>query len=92
MKKKDEKIIEKPAPVRINPEADRGLSTAQVAQRTADGFNNKPVASPSKSTKDIISENAFTYFNFIFFILAVLLALTGSYRDMTFLPIIVANT
>lgn len=92
MKKKDEKIIEKPAPVRLNPDADKGLSPSQVAQRTADGFSNKPVASPSKSTKDIISENVFTYFNFIFFILAVLLAITGSYRDMTFLPIIIANT
>ncbi|MDE5557292.1 MAG: HAD-IC family P-type ATPase [Ruminococcus sp.] len=92
MKKKDEKIIEKPMPVRINPSADKGLSPSQVAQRTADGFNNKPVASPSKSAKDIILENVFTYFNFIFFILAVLLAITGSYRDMTFLPIIVANT
>lgn len=92
MKKKDEKIIEKPTPVRINPTADMGLTPSQVAQRTADGFNNKPVASPSKSVKDIISENVFTYFNFIFFILAVLLAITGSYRDMTFMPIIVANT
>lgn len=92
MKKKEEKITEKPVAARINPPVERGLSAAQVAQRTADGFSNKPVESPSKTTKEIISENVFTYFNFIFLILAVLLAVTGSYRDMTFLPIIVANT
>ncbi|MCM1358263.1 MAG: hypothetical protein NC205_06680, partial [Prevotella sp.] len=92
MKKKDEKVTENPVAVRINPPVDKGLSAAQVAQRTADGFYNKPVESPSKTIKEIISENVFTYFNFIFLILAVLLAITGSYRDMTFMPIIIANT
>ncbi|MCM1506807.1 MAG: HAD-IC family P-type ATPase [Ruminococcus flavefaciens] len=84
--------IEKPAPVRINAPADRGLTPEQVSQRIADGYDNKPVESPSKSTKEIISENVFTYFNFIFFILACLLVFVGSYRDMTFIPIIIANT
>ncbi|MDE6832984.1 MAG: HAD-IC family P-type ATPase [Ruminococcus sp.] len=92
MKRKDEQIIEKPVAVRINPPVDTGLSTGQVTQRMADGFYNKPVESPSKTIKEIISENVFTYFNFIFLILAVLLAVTGSYRDMTFMPIIIANT
>jgi cation-transporting ATPase E len=42
--------------------------------------------------KEIVSSNVFTYFNFIFFILAVLLLIAGSFRDLTFLPIIIANT
>ncbi|MDE6797844.1 MAG: HAD-IC family P-type ATPase [Ruminococcus sp.] len=92
MKRKDEQIIEKPVAVRINPPVDTGLSTGQVAQRMADGFYNKPVESPSKTIKEIIYENVFTYFNFIFLILAILLAVNGSYRDMTFMPIIIANT
>ncbi|MDE5834968.1 MAG: hypothetical protein K2H26_05560, partial [Ruminococcus sp.] len=70
----------KPAPVRINAPADNGLSQEQVSQRMAEGFDNKPVESPSKSVKEIISENVFTYFNFIFFILACLLVFVGSYR------------
>lgn len=82
----------KSAPVRINAPADMGLTPEQVSQRLTDGFDNKPVESPSKSVKEIISENVFTYFNFIFFILACLLVFVGSYRDMTFIPIIVANT
>lgn len=89
---KKSEIPIKPAPVRINAPADTGLTPEQVSQRIADGFDNKPVESPSKSTKEIISENVFTYFNFIFFILACLLVFVGSYRDMTFIPIIVANT
>ncbi|MDE6036569.1 MAG: HAD-IC family P-type ATPase [Ruminococcus sp.] len=92
MKRKDEQIIEKPVAVRIDTPVDTGLSTGQVAQRMAEGFYNKPVESPSKTIKEIVSENVFTYFNFIFLILAILLAVTGSYRDMTFMPIIIANT
>ncbi len=91
MTKKTEKII-KPDPVRINAPADKGLTPEQVSQRLADGLDNKPVESPSKSVKEIISENVFTYFNFIFFILGCLLVFVGSYRDMTFIPIIIANT
>ena len=60
MTKKTEKII-KPDPVRINAPADKGLTPEQVSQRLADGLDNKPVESPSKSVKEIISENVFTY-------------------------------
>lgn len=91
MGKKNEKII-KPDPIRINAPADIGLMPEQVSQRLDEGLDNKPVESPSKSIKEIISENVFTYFNFIFFILACLLIFVGSYRDMTFIPIIIANT
>lgn len=33
-----------------------------------------------------------TYFNLVFAIIAVLLILVGSFRDLTFLPIIIGNT
>ena len=42
--------------------------------------------------EEIIQENVFTYFNLIFLVLAVLLCLVGSFRDLTFLPVIVLNT
>ena len=48
--------------------------------------------SASKSKKEIICSNIFTYFNLIFFIIAVLLIVVGSFRDLTFLPVIIANT
>ena len=56
------------------------------------GWTNQPVDPPSKTTKEIIRENVFTYFNLIFLVLAVLLCLVGSFRDLTFLPVIVLNT
>lgn len=40
----------------------------------------------------IISKNVFTYFNAIFFGIAILLIIAGSYKNLTFLPIVIANT
>lgn len=56
------------------------------------GWTNRAVESASKTTKEIIHENVFTYFNLIFAVLAVLLCIAGSFRDLTFLPVILANT
>jgi len=39
----------------------------------------------------IIFRNVFTYFNLIFAVLAVLLILAGSFKSLTFLPVVVAN-
>ena len=47
--------------------------------------------SPTKSDKQIIRENIFTYFNLIFVVLAVCLLLVGDWKDMTFLLIVAAN-
>ena len=56
------------------------------------GWSNAPVDSPSKTTKEIIISNVFTYFNLIFLVIAVLLLLVGAFRDLTFLPVINCNT
>ncbi|MBR4010500.1 MAG: HAD-IC family P-type ATPase [Clostridiales bacterium] len=40
----------------------------------------------------IIFHNVFTYFNLVFAVIAVLLVIARSYRDLAFLPIIIANT
>lgn len=55
-------------------------------------MDEQGVEPPSKTTKEIVHENVFTYFNLIFVVLAVLLCLVGSFRDLTFLPVIIANT
>ncbi|WP_028264406.1 HAD-IC family P-type ATPase [Atopobium fossor] len=41
--------------------------------------------------KDIVINNVFTYFNAIFAVIAVLLIFAGSYRSLTFLPVVIAN-
>ena len=75
----------------ITPDAHTGLSSSQVHERMTNGYDNAPVSPPSKSFKEIVFSNVFTYFNLIFAIIAFLLILVGSFRDLTFLPIIIAN-
>ena len=77
---------------RYNPEYKKGLTSQQVQEHRLHGWINRSVEPPSKTTKEIIHENVFTYFNLIFAILAVLLILVGAFRDLTFLPVIIANT
>lgn len=43
------------------------------------------------SIKKIVIKNVCTYFNAIFLILALLLIATGNFRNLTFLPVIIAN-
>ncbi|MCR5729657.1 MAG: HAD-IC family P-type ATPase [Ruminococcus sp.] len=77
---------------RIRADIDTGLTSEQVAQRKDEGMDNKPVESPSKTAKEIVTDNVFTYFNMLFAVLSILLIAVGSYRDLTFMPIIIANT
>lgn len=79
-------------PDRIKADPDLGLTSEQAAERRSAGLHNSPPASPSKSAWDIIAENVFTYFNFIFLILGLLIIYAGTFRDITFMPIIIANT
>ena len=76
---------------RIKADFDTGLTSEQVRQRFDEGLDNQPVEAPSKTVKEILYDNIFTYFNLIFVILSVLLILVGSYRDLTFMPVIIAN-
>ena len=69
-----------------------GLTEAEVKDRRQRGLDNREVEAPSKSVRQIVASNVLTYFNLVFLIIAILLILVGSYRDLTFLPIIIANT
>lgn len=71
---------------------DKGLTTTQVGEQIEAGLINEACASTTKTTKEIIKSNCFTYFNLIFTVLAVLLIIVGSFRDLTFLPIIIINS
>lgn len=69
-----------------------GLCGAEVQLRQKNGLANLPVESPTKNEKQIIQENILTFFNLIFIVLAVCLALVGAWGDMLFLGIAVTNT
>lgn len=84
---------EERAPItRYEPDYREGLSARQVKEHAAAGYRNVSVEPPAQTVKEIIHENVFTYFNLIFAVLAVLLCLVGSFRNLTFLPVIIANT
>ena len=77
---------------RIETDPVVGLQKQQILQRQEEGLTNKNVSSATKTTSDIIKENVFTYFNGIFLVLAILLIMVGSFRDLTFLIVIIANS
>ncbi len=69
-----------------------GLSAEQVRQREQAGLCNITPPSNTKSEKQIVKENCFTFFNLIFIVLAVALAIVGSFKNMTFLVVCICNT
>lgn len=77
---------------RIAADPQSGLSAEQVKRRFAQGENNYKVESSTLSVSEIVRSNICTYFNLVFAVIAVLLAIVGAWSDMLFLPIIVANT
>ena len=71
----------------------RGLSLEEVRERKRAGLVNSAVIVPSKSLKEIILSNTFTYFNMVFLILAILLIIVKSpIRELTFLGVVFANS
>lgn len=77
---------------RVQADPGIGLSAEQVKERFACHADNYKVESSTMSVSDIVKSNVFTYFNLVFAVIAVLLSIVGAWRDMLFLPIIVANT
>ncbi|MGN0106156.1 MAG: HAD-IC family P-type ATPase [Hominilimicola sp.] len=77
---------------RFNPNPEFGLSAEQVKQRIREGYINETSDSDCRTVGKIIRSNVFTYFNFIFFILAVVLLIERSYNNLTFLGVVIINT
>ncbi|MBE5891341.1 MAG: HAD family hydrolase [Lachnospiraceae bacterium] len=77
---------------RVNPHPYQGLNQEQVKARFHANAYNKKVESATKSAKDIVVSNVCTYFNAVFLILGVLLAIVQAYKNMLFLGVIIANT
>ncbi|MFL0552629.1 cation-translocating P-type ATPase [Enterococcus hirae] len=77
---------------RYAPDYREGLTDEQVAERVHAQATNETIDPSFKTNKQIFLQNIFTYFNLIFIVLAVLLCLVSSYKNLTFLPVILANT
>jgi cation-transporting ATPase E len=68
-----------------------GLTTAQVAQRRAEGKGNDVPDPTSRSLADIARANIFTPFNFLLGTLLVVILVVREYRDALFGIVLVAN-
>ena len=89
---KDNTIVRKKVQTRrFNADIRYGLNSDQVNEYFENGWSNEPVEPPSKTVPEIIKSNLFTYFNLVFAVLAALLILAGSFRNLTFLPVILTN-
>lgn len=77
---------------RYHPDPAMGLTQEQVERRTDEGHLNYTVDASTKSVKKIILSNVFTYFNMIFFILALILLFERSFNNLTFLIVVFFNT
>ena len=62
-----------------------GLNSKQVNERIRLGKVNYIKSNSSQSVFKILFKNIFTYFNLIFGVLASLLIIVGSFKNLTFL-------
>jgi cation-transporting ATPase E len=69
----------------------RGLTSEEAAQRARRGLINVRSQNGTKSVKEIILSNLLTYFNMVFLILGALLIVAGSYHDLSFILVLMAN-
>lgn len=69
-----------------------GLTAAEVAERVARGQVNLNMELKTKSVRELVLENVLTLFNLINLVLAALVVLAGSWKNLTFLAIVVLNT
>ena len=92
MKQTAEKKQRQPVEV-LNADPERGLTAPEVAHRRDRGWENREQATALRSEGEIIAHHSLTFFNLVFIVLAVVLALAGSsVKNMTFLIVAVINT
>lgn len=78
-------------PERIETQIDKGLSSSDVLLRKKMGYDNPEKNKKSRSIFGIILSELLTYFNLIFFVIAIILMVVGAYTQLTFLVVVIAN-
>ncbi len=79
-------------PVAENAALLDGLTSAEVAQRRAQGLVNDLPDNPTRSVREIVWANVLTPFNFLLGGLLVVILLVGPLNDALFGGVIIANT
>ena len=90
-KKKDiEEPLRRHVP-ELTPDSELGLSSAQAQERADAGWANLPIDPPGKTVGQIVRSNVFTYFNLLFFFLAACVLAVGSWQNVMFMGVVLAN-
>ena len=81
----------------VEAEPDTGLTEQQAKERLDAGWANTPVEGAGKTTREIIFSNVFTYFNILFFLLALCVIAVSFVEpklllNLTFMGVIIINT
>ena len=69
-----------------------GLSSSEVLERVKKGLSNVDSSVKPKPISEILKKNFLTLFNFINFILAIMIIFTGSFKNMMFMFIVLSNS
>ena len=77
---------------RFTPNINEGLNDKEINDRIANNLINKDCILPTKSYKQIAMDNIFTLFNVINLFLGIIIFLTGTYKNLTFLGVAFFNT
>ena len=77
---------------RFHPVYSSGLSAEQVAERRQQGLSNGEEETGTRTVGQIVQSNLITPFNILNVILALLIVLVGSYKNLLFMGVIVCNT
>ncbi|HCR43042.1 MAG TPA: ATPase P, partial [Ruminococcaceae bacterium] len=81
-----------PRTERFNPDPSSGLSDGQVAARVRQNLTNRHDDVKTKPVSKIVRDNIITPFNILNVILAALILIVGSYKNLLFMGVIVCNT
>ena len=77
-------------PILADPK--RGLTTRQALHRRSRGWGNLARSCQSRSVGQILLQNSLTFFNLVFVVMALFLALCGSsVKNMAFMLVVIIN-
>ena len=76
---------------RFHPDYTTGLTQEQIDQRRQQGLFNGESDIKTKSVKEIVLQNIVTPFNILNAVLASLILLVGSYKNLLFMGVILSN-
>lgn len=89
---KDEEIVLEESVVRYyDTPIEEGLTDEIVEERKLQGLTNSNGNEKGKSIAAIILSNIFTFFNMLYFAIAIILIIFKCYNNLGFLPLIFAN-